>query len=77
MIKVVKEKKAKDNATGKIIDIIKVMIIGNPNETIEEVKKKYAEYIPDGLFEKKSGLKNPENNSLPVYTFWTRKNKGK
>jgi len=73
MIQVVDEKQMRRNSDGAIVDFIKIMIVGKPNQSIDSLKEEYKEYIPNYLLNKKSNSSIPVNQELPVFTFWRKK----
>jgi len=72
MLQVVNTKKMKLNSNGVLVDFIRIMLVGKPNQSVNDLKADYAEYIPQELLDKKSDLK-PKNNELPVFSFWKQK----
>ena len=52
-------------------DMIKVIIVGKPNQSINQLKSEHKKYIPNELLNRDSHLKNnSENKDIPVFSFW-------
>ena len=74
MLQVVNTKKMKLNSNGVLVDFIRIMLVGKPNQSVNDLKADYAEYIPQELLDKKSDL-NPKMMNFQFFLFGD-KNKG-